>query len=97
MIRVVLGSHVNPCQPAVKNGAARVGIASDPLGKRPSSAFTRFRRARSKRSPLVRRRGRGPRSLYEEKKEVMPDLAYLALTVVCFIVLALVVKAVEKL
>jgi hypothetical protein len=32
-----------------------------------------------------------------DKKETMPDLAYLALTVVCFIVLALVVKAVEKL
>jgi len=27
----------------------------------------------------------------------MPDLAYLALTAACFIVLALVVKAVEKL
>lgn len=32
-----------------------------------------------------------------EEKDPMPDLAYLALTVVCFIVLALVVKAVEKL
>jgi hypothetical protein len=32
-----------------------------------------------------------------EKKEPMPDLAYLALTVMCFIVLGLLVKAVEKL
>ena len=32
-----------------------------------------------------------------EEKESMPDLAYLALTVVCFVVLGLVVKAVEKL
>ncbi|GAA1666311.1 hypothetical protein GCM10009830_09970 [Glycomyces endophyticus] len=32
-----------------------------------------------------------------EKKDAMPDLAYLALTVVCFIVLGLLVKAVEKL
>lgn len=32
-----------------------------------------------------------------KKKDSMPDLAYLALTVVCFIVLGLVIKAVEKL
>lgn len=32
-----------------------------------------------------------------EEKDAMPDLAYLALTVACFIVLGLVVKAVEKL
>ncbi|MBO3732810.1 hypothetical protein [Glycomyces niveus] len=32
-----------------------------------------------------------------EEKDAMPDLAYLALTVVCFVVLGLIVKAVEKL
>jgi hypothetical protein len=32
-----------------------------------------------------------------EEKDAMPDLAYLALTVACFIVLGLIVKAVEKL
>jgi hypothetical protein len=43
-----------------------------------------------------RRRGSEPRSPIK-KKETMPDLAYLALTAVCFIALALVVRAVEKL
>lgn len=32
-----------------------------------------------------------------EKGEEMPDLAYLALTVVAFVILTLIVKAVEKL
>jgi hypothetical protein len=43
-----------------------------------------------------RSRGSVPRPPIE-KKETMPDLAYLALTVVGFIVLGLLVKAVEKL
>ncbi|WP_157974922.1 hypothetical protein [Glycomyces dulcitolivorans] len=49
------------------------------------------------RDPLVRRRGDSRAFPVSEKKEPMPDLAYLALTVLCFIVLGLLVKAVEKL
>lgn len=69
-------------------------MVSSPLGNRSSTKFTRFRRAASPCGPAARRPRRVPLT---EKKETMPDLAYLALTVVCFIVLALVVKAVEKL
>ncbi|GAA2149086.1 hypothetical protein J2S68_001889 [Glycomyces algeriensis] len=69
-------------------------MASSPLGNPCNAQFTRFRRAASPCGPATRRPRRVPLT---EKKETMPDLAYLALTVVCFIVLALVVKAVEKL
>ncbi|MCD0442984.1 hypothetical protein LO763_05005 [Glycomyces sp. A-F 0318] len=65
-------------------------MASGPLARGPAAAFTRFRRGRSPR----RRPSAAP---HAEEKEAMPDLAHLALTVACFIVLALVVKAVEKL
>nr|BFF25881.1 hypothetical protein GCM10025732_38460 [Glycomyces mayteni] len=53
--------------------------------------MTRFRRA------LPRPGGAAPAAPPPEKKEPMPDLAYLALTAVCFIALGLLVKAVEKL
>ncbi|MEU5871361.1 hypothetical protein AB0A73_07320 [Glycomyces sp. NPDC047369] len=48
------------------------------------------------RVPPLRRRGTG-RAPSFEKKDPMPDLAFLALTAVCFIALGLLVKAVEKL
>ncbi len=62
-----------------------------PVGDRFEQALTRFRRPVP---PSVTRQWPRPCSI---KKDSMPDLAYLALTVVCFIVLGLIVKAVEKL
>lgn len=78
-------------QGLVKRLLERVWRASNDLGNAPGAAFTRSGRHTPVGSAAARR------ASPTEKKEPMPDLAYLALTVVCFIALALVVKAVEKL
>ncbi|GAA2153478.1 hypothetical protein GCM10010403_18070 [Glycomyces rutgersensis] len=79
-------------QRCVKCSSERVWRASSGLGKGFHTTFT----GPSRRTPVG---GAAPAAppWFAEKKETMPDLAYLALTVACFVALALVVKAVEKL